>query len=79
MHYFFLIELFLIRLLVFEEGKYKKLIRPKVQSQLARQLKKNPSGLEIERRIQFYLRARDFSLLIVGLVIIILAIAHQQF
>jgi hypothetical protein len=65
--------------MVFEEQKIKKKIRPKVQAELAKELKRNASGDEIFKRITFHLKSRDFSLLAAGVAILIVSIYHGQF
>lgn len=72
--YFFLIILFLIKLLVHNDSAFEKRVKPKVQSQLAKELKRNPSSKEIYQRMAFNLKARDFTLLLTGVLVITLGI-----
>jgi hypothetical protein len=65
--------------MVFEENKINQKLRPKVQSELAKELKRNASGDEVFKRIKFHLKSRDFSLLLSGVFILIIAIFFQQF
>jgi hypothetical protein len=79
MHWFFILIIFLIKLLVVNEAKYQKRMKPKVQSQLTKELKKNPSNDQIFKRLIFYTRARDVNLALFGILILILAIIFNQF
>lgn len=65
--------------MVFEEKNIKKKLQPKVQSELTKELKRNPSGNEIYKRIKFHIKARDFSLLTTGVTVLIIAIFFEQF
>ncbi len=79
MHWFFILVLFLIKLLVVNDKKYQKRLKPRVQSELAKELKKNPSNDLIFKRLVFYTRARDFNFALFGILILILAIVFKQF
>ena len=79
MHWFFILVIFLIKLLVINDAKYQKAMKPRVQSQLTKELKKNPSNDQIFKRLIFYTRARDVNLAFFGISILILAIIFNQF
>ena len=48
--YFFLILLFLIKTLVHNDSQFKKKMMPAIQSELSKELKRNPSSKEIYGR-----------------------------
>jgi hypothetical protein len=77
--YFFVFIVFMLRLLVNNERALKKKYTPLAQRDLTKELKRNPSGQEIFNRVQFLMRSKDFSLLLVGLINLILGILNGQF
>ena len=79
MPHFFIIVLFLIKILVLDDSHYKKRIMPKVQSELAKELKKNPSSKEIYKRLQVHARSRDITLLMTGVIILCMAFGFERF
>jgi|LUMW01.1.fsa_nt_gb hypothetical protein len=79
MHFLFLSLIFLIRILALNEGQTKKRLKPYIQRELAKQLRRSPSNDEIFKRIQFYIRTYDITLLLLGISIIFLSIIYQQF
>ena len=79
MHYFFLIMLFLTKVLILNESHLKEKLRTRVQRDLSKENKKNPSRNEIFKRIQFILMAKNLTLLLAGTAVIIMAIYFQKF
>jgi|SaaInlStandDraft_5_1057022.scaffolds.fasta_scaffold154237_2 hypothetical protein len=79
MPYFFIFTLFMLRLLIDNPQSAKKKLTSRAQRELTKELKRNPSGSEIFKRIEFYLRCKDFSLLLAGIIILIVGIFTKQF
>lgn len=77
-HYIFLIAITFIKLFVLNEKTQEKKYTPIAQSELTRELKRNPSGKEIYARVRFYVRSKDAALILTALSIITLAIMFQK-
>ena len=77
--YFFLICLFFLKTVIFDEATLEKRLTPKVSAEMQRQNKRPPSKAEVFKRVLFHIRARDASLLISFLAIIIIGIIFDRF
>lgn len=77
--YFFIIVLFLIKILVMDEKKVGRRYKKKIQAELTKELGKNPSQKMIFDRTQFYLKAGDITLLLTGIILVGLAIFLNRF
>lgn len=77
--YFFIVIVFCLKVLVFNEGSLKNKIKPKVYQQLYKEIGKPPSNKQIFQRVQFHISSRDISLGIVGFIIVVVAILFNRF
>lgn len=77
--YFFLTCLFFLKTVIFDEDTLEKRLTPKVTLELQKEKKKPASKSEIFKRVLFHIRARDISLLISFLLIIIIGIIFNRF
>lgn len=78
LHYFFLIIIFVLKIIVLDEQNYGARIKNRVTRQLLKESGKHPSRDQIFKRIEFSVRARDFSLLVAALSIITMAIIFKK-
>lgn len=77
--YFFLISLFFLKTIIFDQNTLEKNLAPVVNKELAKELKRPPSKNEIFKRVLFHIKARDISLLITLLYVVVLGIIFDRF
>ena len=77
--YFFLICLFFLKTVIFDEATLEKRLTPKVSKELQREKNKPASKSEIFKRVLFHIRARDISLLLSFIAIITIGIIFKRF
>ena len=77
--YFFLICLFFLKTVIFNEAILEKRLTPKVSIELQKEKKKPASKSEIFKRVLFHIRARDISLLLSFISIIMIGIVLDRF
>lgn len=78
MHYFFILGIFVIKLLVFNDQVYKNQLKSKVQKTLNKETGKNPSQTDIFKRIDFLIKGRNFLLLLTAIGVLAMAIFFRQ-
>lgn len=79
MHYFFILILFLLKILVLSDPSYKEKLTPRVKNTLQKENKKNPSKSMIYKRVEYIIKARNFSLILSGIIILCISIALGRF
>ncbi len=69
MHIFFILELFIFRIMIFNEARFIKLSKPVAINHLSQELKRTPSQKEIFNRTKSMSFNRDLTLIIFGCII----------
>jgi hypothetical protein len=77
--YFFFIVLLCLKAIIFNEVVLEKRFTPIVQSNLSRENGKPASSKVIFDQVQFHIKARDYSMLGTGLILLLMALLFQKF
>lgn len=77
--YFFLICLFVLKTIIFDETTLEKRLTPKVAIELQKEKKKPASKADIFKRVLFHIRARDITLLTTFFLVLSIGIVFNRF
>ena len=77
--YFFLIVIFCLKMIIFNQRTLKLKLTPIVRKKLQKELKKNPTDNAIFKRVMFHIHSRDLSMMFSAIGIFIIGIVFRRF